>query len=49
MEKDLTVYNNLFHRNVGKYVIELDMTSHSEYFDLGAGKFHVNSIFLSGP
>jgi hypothetical protein len=49
MEKDLTVYNNLFHRNVGKYVIELDMTSHSEYFDLGAGKFHVNSISDNRP
>ncbi|VDI16459.1 Hypothetical predicted protein [Mytilus galloprovincialis] len=49
MEKDLTVYNNIFHRNIGKYAVELDMTSHSEYFDLGVGKFYVNSIADNRP
>ena len=48
MEKELYIYNNDISNNIGKYAVELDMTSHSEY-DKPNGLFAFNNIKGNSP
>lgn len=44
MEKDLRFERNVISSNQGRFMVELDMGSHSEYAAIVSGSFHYNDI-----
>ncbi|KAK6181325.1 hypothetical protein SNE40_009204 [Patella caerulea] len=45
MEKNINITNNLFRDNFGRYVIDMDITSHSEYADLVIASIMLNELW----